>query len=121
MHLDWNAAWQLVLEEKWLPLAIFIVGYLVRLTADDSKFPLSIPQAWQPVVALFLAQLYGLLVAWPNWKPAVQPAMLAALGVMIVKAFYATRPEPAWLKWLAFVWNGKKNPPPPPPAPPAAA
>lgn len=100
--MNWNDLTQLLLAEKWLPLAIFVVGYLVRITGDDSKFPINIPHQWQPVVALFIAQVYGVLVAWPNWHPAVQPALIVALGVLAAKAYFHGN-EPAWFTWLARV------------------
>lgn len=106
--MDWQTISQFVLEQKWLPLAIFIVGYLVRLTNDDSKFPITVPQQWHPVVALFVAQVYGVLVAWPNWHPAVQPALIVALAVLAVKAHYNGN-DPEWFKWLARVMSPQEQ------------
>lgn len=100
--MNWTDLTALLIAQKWLPLAIFIVGYLVRITADDSKFPVNIPPQWHAVTALVVAQVYGVLVVWPNWHPAVQPAIIVAIGVLAVKAHFNGN-EPAWFVWLARV------------------
>lgn len=100
--MNLNELVQLLIAQKWMPLAVFVVGYLVRLTADDSKFPVTVPQQWHPVVALFVAQVYGVLLVWPHWQPAVQPALMVALAVLALKAYFYER-EPRWLKWIARV------------------
>jgi hypothetical protein len=101
--LDIDQIVSLVRQEAWLPLVIFIVGYLVRLTADDSNFPVSIDRKWHSTVIAGLAWLYGLLVALPDWKKGLAPPMIVAVFVLGLRAYFTGRAEPTWLKWLAQV------------------
>lgn len=101
--MDLSQVWTLLVAHAWIPVAVLVVGYLVRLTADDTKFPVTIAPQWHPVIAIGLADLLILLKAWPDWRAALNPAMLIALGALIGKAYYANKPEPAWLVWLAAV------------------
>lgn len=95
----------LIESHAWLAVAILCVGFLVRLTAKDSKFPVNIPEAWQPVLVLALGTLADVLQEVSSgkpWKAAVNPALVIALAVLVAKAYYHGN-EPAWLKWLALV------------------
>jgi hypothetical protein len=97
-------------SHHWLALAVIVIGYLVRLTAPDSKFPITIPDRWKPLVVLVLAQAYAVLVAIQGGV-AVKTAIihgvmtwLVTLGVydVIIKAIF-NGVEPKWLKYIAFV------------------
>ncbi len=90
MNFDWSTAWQLAQSKAWIPFAIFVVGYLVRITADDSKFPINIPHQWHAVTALVLADTLNVLTSWPDWKTAFHP-------------YYFGKTEPVWFRWLARI------------------
>ncbi len=95
----------LVESHAWLAIAVLCVGYLVRLTGKDSRFPLDIPEQWQPVLVLGLGVLADVLQevsAGKSWKAAVNPALVIAVIVLALKAYYRGR-EPAWLRWVALV------------------
>lgn len=114
--MDFAALVELLKSHSWLAIAIFVVGVLVRLTAKDSKFPVNVPEPWQPVLTLALGTLADVLQEVHSGKPwsvAVNPALIVALGVLAVKAYYHGREEPAWLRWLALVKPAPKNPDPP--------
>lgn len=98
--MDFSALIPLVISHAWIPVAVLVVAYLVRLTADDSKFPVSVAPQWHPVIAVFLADLLIFLKAWPNWRAGLDPALLIALGALALKAYYANKPEPVWVKWV---------------------
>lgn len=99
----------LVRSHAWLALAILVVGFLVRLTAKDSKFPLfrvvNIPDQWQPVIVLALGTLADVLqelYAGKPWEQAVNASLIIGVAVLALKAYFHGR-EPGWLKALAMV------------------
>lgn len=121
---------------KWLPLAVVVISYLVSLTNDWSKFPVTVPDRWKPVVALALGQAYAVLSATAGgtpWKLAVRDGVIAAFVTMgaydvVVKALYGDKPIPRWLAWLSLgkmdhpaIAKKVTTPPPPPAAPPPPA
>lgn len=109
MHFDYDAALALLRTNAWLPLAILVVGYLVRLTASDSKFPINLPKQWHSALIVGLTWLYALLRAWPDWTKGLDLPLLLAFGVLVVKALFYGR-EPVWLRWLAFADTEEEKP-----------
>jgi hypothetical protein len=131
---------------KWMALAIVVIGYLVLLTKNTSKFPINIPARFKPLVVIVLGQGYAVLEAINGgspWKTAVSHGVWVAFGSMgifdvIVNSIFNGK-LPKWLAWLSFVdpkltaaceagtlqapLVGKKTistaPPPMPPVPPA--
>lgn len=107
-------------EHNWIAWAIIAVGYLTRLTASDSAFPISIPSRFQPLAALVVGQLYAILTmiaAGTQWDVAVEHGLLASLASMgiydaVAKAFFAGT-WPRWLKAIALVFEKDKPPTPP--------
>lgn len=100
----------LITGRHWLALAVLVIAYLVRITASDSKFPVTIPDRWKPVVVLTLGQVYAALIAIQGgtaWKVAAFHGFMTALVTMglfdvVAKALFNGR-EPAWFKALAGV------------------
>lgn len=92
-------------SRAWMPVAIVVIGYLVRLTSDRSAFPINIPSRWQPVVVVVLGQAYGILVAVMGglpWGTAALHGLETAVWAMgffdlLVKAVW-NGAEPAWLQ-----------------------
>jgi len=109
MDFDFNTALGLLKQEAWLPLGILIVGYFVRLFADDTKIPAAIPKHWQSTVIAALGWFYGLLLALPDWKKGLAPGMLVVVVTLAIRAYYTNRPEPGWLKLLALVEKKKDD------------
>ena len=98
------AFWQ---HRQWMPLAILLIGYLVRLTSSASTFPVNIPARWRPLVVLALGQLYAVLVAVSgglSWGAAALHGFEVAVWTMglfdvVVNAICGGN-EPAWLAVL---------------------
>lgn len=99
-----------ITAHNWLALAVFVIGYLVRLTSPNSKFPLSISPRFQPAIVVVLATLYAILQAHlmgSSWADALLHAGLAAaismsLFDVVVKMIFNGK-EPAWLQWLVLM------------------
>jgi len=100
----------LFIAHKWMALAIVTIGYLTRLSKDDSRFPVTIPSRWRPVVPLVLGQVYAALVASQGgmpWKQAVMVGLTTSvwtlgLYALVIGALFNGN-EPQWLKTLALV------------------
>lgn len=93
-----------------LATAIIVVGYLTRIAAPDSKFPITIPVKWLPVVSIVLGQLYGVLVkvqSGASWEVAISNGLTVAFGSMGLAFAFGTAiwggDEPKWFKTLVFV------------------
>jgi hypothetical protein len=103
-------ALQDITGHKWMPLAILVIGYLVTLTSDTSKFPVNIPDKWKPVVAIVLGEVYSTLIAisdGTNWKAAVWHGLVTAMATsglfdLVINGFFNGN-LPKWLKWIAFI------------------
>lgn len=97
---------QLIRSHAWLALAVLVTSYLARLTRDDSRFPVTVPEQWHPVVVVFfgtLAEALQRVHEGAHWTEAVSPAIVIAFGALALKALYHDHAEPAWLQWLAAV------------------
>lgn len=103
-----------------LAVAVMVVGAIVRLLKDDTKFPIDIPARWQPVVTVFIGQVYAVLQAIAggvDWKVAVGAGLKVAFVAMglfdlVVKALLNGHDAPWWLGWLlksADVQTGQKK------------
>lgn len=112
-----------ILEKKWLALAILVIGYITRLLSDDSKFPVSVPARFHPLVVTVLGQVLGALMmiqGGASWKVAVLTGLAVSFCTMglfdlLVKAIFNGSP-PWWIDILALVFpksSGGKLPPPP--------
>lgn len=110
----------LIERHQWVGLAAVIIGLVVRLMKDDTRFPpLSIPPRWRPWVALALGVVSGVLQAASTgtpWKDALLGGVVSACTAIaghdtIVNSLRGGRdvPMPAALT--------KKSTPPPPPEP----
>jgi len=112
---------QLGTTHKWLPLAILVMSWGTALTNNWSRFPVTVPTRYQPLVVLVMGQVYGMLEAvlgGASWKNAVVSGLVASVGTMgaydvVMKALFNGQ-VPPWLAWLAAA----KTPPPAPEDPP---
>lgn len=96
---------------QYLALAILFAAYARRLTAPDSKCPVNLSPAWQPVASAFVGAVYGGLVARAGGM-AVGLAVLhvvisaGAMGIadmILVAAFVVPAKAPRWARLLAFL------------------
>jgi hypothetical protein len=104
----------LISAHSWLALAVIVVGYLMRLFAPDSKFPITIPKRWAPAVTLGLGQIYGVLIAvsgGADWVSSVESGLSASFLVVVVQTLFDGA-EPAWFKAIAFVISDAAGGPP---------
>lgn len=110
---------QLGTDHKYIPIAIIVIGWLVALTSDWSRFPINVPGRFQPLVAAMLGIAYGALhqidggMVW--WK-AIGGGLVVGLTTgglydVVINAVFDGN-VPSWLAWLAFA---KKSPPAMPP------
>lgn len=122
MTPDLQSLIALASQHQWMPVAILVIGYIVRLSKDDSRFPVSIPERWRPVLVLVLGQVYAALQSvqsGASWKVVAWHGLTTAVWTMglyslVMKALFNGK-EPAFMKLIAMVL-----PPPPPAEPPAA-
>jgi len=116
----------LLIAHKWMALAVAVTGYLARLSKDDSRFPVSIPSRYRPVLVLVLGQGYAVLQATQNgmpWQEAIKMGLTTSvwtLGLysLVIKALF-NGTEPAWMKTLALVFPAPPSPAPTPAPTPA--
>lgn len=116
--MDQQALIDAILHMKWLPLAIIVIGYLTRLLTDESKFPVSVPARWRPVVVVVLGQLYGCLMLAENgatWKTVVVTGLVTSFVTMglfdlLVKAVFNGQP-PWWVDVLALIFPSNPTKP----------
>lgn len=75
---------------RWVLLAAVIVGFLVRLTKDDTKFPVDLPPKARPYVAIALgAVLMSLeaVTAGKPWREAIARGIIAGAVAIIAHTF----------------------------------
>jgi len=105
----WTTFVAFVASKQWMPMAILVIGYLVRLTSQQSKFPLNIPTRWQPIVVLALGQVYAVMVSVSGggaWGPSALHGLEVAVWTMglfdvVVKAVWNGNTPP----WLSVIWG----------------
>lgn len=98
-------------DHKWAAIAVIVIGYLVRLFSSDTKFPVTVPDRWKPVLVIVLGQAYACAQMISNgtkWQSAVLQGIFIAFTAMglfdiITKAIWNNRPEPRWMQMLALV------------------
>ncbi len=108
---------KLFTDHKYIPIAIVLIGWLTSLTSDWSKFPITIPGRYQPLVAAGLGIVYGMLEKIDSgtvWWKAILGGLLVGLATgglydVVINAIFAGK-VPSWLAWLSFA---KLAPPPP--------
>lgn len=106
-----TSALALLAGRKWLPLIVLLIGWATRLLSDKSRFPVSVPTRWQPVIVLALSTLYATgtaVVSGASWRDAAVHAFVVACVTMgafdlLVKAVFDGK-EPTWLGWIALVF-----------------
>lgn len=90
-----------------IAIAIFVLTLVQTWMQPSSKFPITIPERFQPVFAAFTGQLYAVLLvvaAHQSWAMAV----VHGIGVTVVVLFtshaiWETGNAPAWAKFLAMI------------------
>lgn len=121
----------LATDKKYAAITVIVLGYLTSLTSDWSKFPISIPRRWQPVVPLVLGFFLAAATAIAGGKApaeAFEDAGIVALTTLgafavVIKAIYNGN-VPPWLAIFAFRTEqekamnrpnvpSKSDPPPP--------
>lgn len=136
MNIETILQWlQLGTEHKYLLLAVAVIGWLTSLTSDWSKFPVTVPARWQPLVAALLGVAYGVLNSIQGgvapWRAVVGGLVvgLATAGLYdaVVKSVFGGV-VPGWLAWLSLGRKGSRDPlagsptvPPAIPAPPRSS
>jgi hypothetical protein len=103
----WTTFVAFIASKQWMPVAIIAIGYLVRLTSQNSKFPINVSTRWQPVIVVALGQVYAVLVAVSSgarWDLAIEHGLETAAWTMglfdlVVKAIW-NGTEPTWLSML---------------------
>ena len=100
----------------WGPLMVLISGWLVQLLSDDSKFPISMPKAWdsnqwKPAVVVIASVVQGIVVSIIQGHTDPLHAVLLGLRTavwtlglwsLIVKAIWNGKP-PAWVNWFSAI------------------
>jgi hypothetical protein len=94
-------------SKQWMPVAILIIGYLVRLTSSACPLPVTVPARWRPVLVVALSELYSTLGAVQSgapWHAALLHGFETAVWTMglfdiVVNAVWGGN-EPAWLAAL---------------------
>jgi hypothetical protein len=110
---------------QWLALAVLIAAYLRRLTAPDSKFPVSLPPAWQPVATAVVGAVYAGIISFQGGMTAenailatVLTAGAAGVADMVVVAIFGDPLKaPGWARAIVFLFDdltgGGRIPPAP--------
>jgi peptidoglycan/LPS O-acetylase OafA/YrhL len=121
--MDFTTVWTLIATKHYMMLAIIVVGYLWRICASDSNFPVDIPTRWRTVLVIVLSQIYSTLIAHAkdgaSWNDAITHGFFTAfivlgLGTFIIQGVFNGN-EPRWLKWFAWVPKPLQPAPTPPP------
>jgi len=116
----------LLTSHNYLALALFLIVYARKLTSSDSKFPITVPAQWLPVVTGALAMAYGEvtdLVAHQTLLSATLDALAigGSVGVAdaLLTAIFSSGNAPKWAKALVFIFDDLtgQTPPAPPPTP----
>lgn len=111
-------AWNAIAQHQWLLLATVVCGFVVRLLADDTKFPIDIPRRWLPVATVAVTTLYSALesiLKGTTWQEATVNALKYAFVTMglfdvVVKAWLNGKDMPPFLTWLLKPAEGKQPP-----------
>lgn len=126
----------LISAGNWLPLALLVLTLVQTWMQPSSKFPITIPERFQPLFAIVTGQLYAVLTvvaAHQPWGHAVAYGLAAtALTLLTSHAVWESGNTPPWAKALAFILDQLRgdahspattNPPTPPKSvrPPPAA
>lgn len=98
---------------QWLALAIAVSLYVRRLLAADSKFPITLAQAWRSVVTGVLLALSAGFVLRQNgvsWGSSILAMFVTGgaggLGDNLLSAVFGnSSTAPTWAKAIAFVWK----------------
>ena len=119
-----NNLWHVIVlffaSKQWMPIAIIAIAYLVRLTSDQSKFPVFVAARWRPMIVIALAQVYAILAAvqaGTTWQDAGLHGLETAVWTMglfdvLVNAIWNGK-EPPWLAFLLGFVKGEVPRPPP--------
>jgi hypothetical protein len=111
--MDINTILQAIADvtgQKWLPLAVLIVGWLTTMLGDTSKFPINIPDRWKPVIVIVLGQVYAVLQAVTGgasagkaiWNGLLTSFVTMGMFDVVIKAIFQGN-LPKWLAWLALI------------------
>lgn len=103
----------LAVKSPLLPALVVVALYVRKLVGPDSKFPVTIPHAWAPIVSSAAGLAYGLL---SSLAAGVSPlaaaiAMLAAaaasgfLDGLLTAIFADPAKVPWWAKALVFLFD----------------
>jgi hypothetical protein len=84
--MDTQTILDLISKHQWIGLAALIIGFLVRLMKDDTRFPpFAIPARWRPWAALGLGVVSGVLQAVSTgtaWKDALLGGLVSAFAAI---------------------------------------
>jgi hypothetical protein len=98
---------------QWLALAVLIAAYLRRLTSPDSKFPVTLPPAWQPVATATVGAGYAGIVSYQAGMPAQNAILCTVLSagaagvadMVIVAVFGDPAKAPGWARAIVFLFD----------------
>jgi hypothetical protein len=96
-------------HRHWMPVAVAVIAWLVSMTSDWSRFPVTVPDRWKPVVALVLSQAYAVLVAASDGTPLGTAALhgletaLVTMGGFDLLAKAVWPAPPPWLAWVRLL------------------
>lgn len=74
--------WALVIKHQWVPLAMVVIGLVIRLLKSDTKIPVTIPPRARAVTALLLGVVAAGLhrvQSGVEWQQAIFESIVAAL------------------------------------------
>jgi hypothetical protein len=100
-------------RRQYLALFVLLAAYCRKLTSSDSKFPVSLSAAWQPVASGFAGSLFGGLVAYQGGMSAGAAILTTAvaaggmgLGDMILVAACGDPAKaPGWARVMVFLYD----------------
>jgi hypothetical protein len=103
--------------QRYLFVFVLLAAYARRLTAADSKFPITLPDAWRPVVTTLFGLVYGVLAAaqgGASWESATLGGVISAAtggfaDMLLVAIFSNSAAAPAWARALAFIFDDFKG------------
>jgi hypothetical protein len=102
---------------RYLFAFVLLAAYARRLTAPDSRFPVTVPDAWRPAVTTLLGVAYGVLAtlqAGGSWKSAILGGIVSAAAagfadMLLVAIFVDPARAPGWARALAFLFDDLKG------------
>lgn len=72
----------LIAKHQWVGLAALVIGFVVRLLKEDSRFPpFALPARWRPLLAMGLGVVSGILQAVSTgtpWRDAILGGLVSA-------------------------------------------